>query len=61
MTKQYIGDSVYADYDGYHVILTTNNGMGDTNTIYLDESTYHNLRRYVQATTGVKPEEVQDE
>lgn len=26
-TKRYIGDSVYADFDGYHIILTTENGL----------------------------------
>jgi len=34
--KQYIGDSVYADFDGYSYILTTENGYGPTNTIYLE-------------------------
>ncbi len=24
--KEYIGDSVYANYDGYYIILTTENG-----------------------------------
>ncbi|GAH81432.1 unnamed protein product [marine sediment metagenome] len=41
--KIYIGDSVYADYDGYHIILTTNNGYGDTNTIALEPSVYDAL------------------
>jgi len=26
-SKTYIGDSVYASFDGYHVILTTENGL----------------------------------
>lgn len=34
--KQYIGDSVYADFDGYHIVLTTENGYGASNTIYLE-------------------------
>ena len=29
MDKQYLGDSVYAQFDGYHVILTTENGYND--------------------------------
>lgn len=35
--KTYLGDSVYAHFDGYHVVLTTDNGTGPSNTIYLDE------------------------
>jgi len=27
--KIYLGDSVYAEYDGYNVILTTENGLYD--------------------------------
>lgn len=36
MKKVYIGDSVYANYDGYAVILTTENGFGASNTIVLE-------------------------
>lgn len=34
--KIYLGDSVYAEYDGWDIILTTNNGMGASNTIILE-------------------------
>lgn len=34
--REYLGDSVYAESDGYGIILTTNNGMGASNTIYLE-------------------------
>jgi hypothetical protein len=38
MTKRYLGDSVYADDDGYRIILTTENGYPDDprNRIALD-------------------------
>lgn len=36
MHKQYLGDSVYADFDGYGITLTTENGYGPSNTIYLE-------------------------
>ncbi len=29
MNKTYLGDSVYADFDGFHVVLTTENGYAD--------------------------------
>lgn len=44
--KDYLGDSVYADFDGYHIILTTNNGYGTTNTIALEPSVYNALIKF---------------
>lgn len=46
--KVYLGDSVYAEYDGYHVVLTTENGFGPTNTIYLEEGVLEALNAYVE-------------
>ena len=37
-SKQYLGDSVYADCDGHYIILTTDNGAGPSNTIYMEPS-----------------------
>jgi len=36
MTKTYIGDGVYAEFDGYGVVLTTENGIEETNRIVLE-------------------------
>lgn len=49
--KQYIGDSVYASHDGYHVILTTENGLpGDpSNRIALEPAVIEALIRYVDS------------
>jgi hypothetical protein len=45
---QYLGDGVYAQYDGFHIVLST--GSHDlaeaTNIIYLDPSTLHALGQY---------------
>lgn len=41
--KAYLGDSVYAEYDGCGVILTTENGYGPTNTIVLEHETLRAL------------------
>ena len=41
--KQYLGDSVYADFNGHQIVLTTENGLGASNTIYLEPEVYHNL------------------
>jgi hypothetical protein len=34
--KAYLGDSVYAEWDQGMVKLTTDNGLGPSNTIYLE-------------------------
>jgi len=48
--KQYLGDSVYAEFDGYMVKLTTENLPGQaSNTIFLEPQTYANLLDYVKA------------
>ena len=46
--KQYLGDSVYADFDGYHVVLTTENGGFPTNKIMLEPDLLINLNRYCE-------------
>ena len=51
MSKVYLGDSVYVYHDGYHIVLTTNNGYEDSNTIALDPDVYDALLRYVERLT----------
>jgi len=46
MEKIYLGDSVYARYDGYHIILFTDNGYGATNTIALEQNVYEALLEF---------------
>ena len=46
--KVYLGDSVYADYDGYHVVLTTENGFGPSNTICLDGGVLRSMLDYLE-------------
>jgi len=45
-TKSYLGDSVYAEFDGFHVILTTENGYGPSNTIALEPEVFLALMRF---------------
>ena len=47
--KEYLGDSVYADCDGYSLILTTENGLPNdpSNHICLEPAVYEKLERYV--------------
>ncbi len=45
--KQYLGDSVYADFDGHGIWLTTENGgASPNNQIFLDGSVLQNFDQY---------------
>lgn len=48
--KEYIGDSVYAEFDGYNVILTTENGLpGDpSNKIELEPEVMIELAKFYE-------------
>lgn len=48
MDKTYLGDSVYVDFDGYSLFLTTENGLGASNTIVLEPEVYRALTEYVE-------------
>lgn len=36
MEKIHLGDGAYVEYRGYTFVLTTSNGIQDTNEIYLE-------------------------
>ena len=48
--KRYIGDGVYAGYDGYQITLETSDGISVTNRIGLESNTLHGLNKYVDYT-----------
>jgi hypothetical protein len=45
----YLGDAVYASFDGYQIWLRTTDGITDTNRIALEPSVLDALRQYVEA------------
>lgn len=58
----YIGDSVYATNDGFHLVLYTDNGMGRDQKIYLDHGVFERFIEYAKkigfhATPGDKNEQ----
>jgi len=55
--KVYLGDSVYADFDGYMLCLTTENGMGPSNTIYLEPEVMLALIHYAESLKARTPPE----
>lgn len=44
--KEYLGDGVYASFDGMQIALTTEDGIQATNTIYIEAETYWALISY---------------
>ena len=53
--KQYIGDGVYADFDGYPIVLTTERD-GRIETIYLEDSVLSDLFSYISRVKKVRVE-----
>lgn len=47
MPKVYLGDSVYAETQERGVVLTTENGNGPSNTIYLEPETVEALTLFM--------------
>lgn len=45
--KIYLGDSVYGLSNGYGITLTTENGYGPSNTIYLEPEVIANLLAWI--------------
>lgn len=41
--RVYLGDAVYASFDGFHVVLETHDGIQTTNQIFLDPNVFQNL------------------
>ena len=52
--KQYLGDSVYVDFDGLMMTLTTENGRTPSNTIHLESQVYKALQEYVERLQETK-------
>lgn len=46
--KSYLGDGVYVQHDGFSIVLTTEDGISTTNTIYLEPSVYNALGEWYE-------------
>ena len=53
-TKAYLGGGAYVDFDGYALVITTEDGIQTTNRIVLEPNVYETLRRYVEQLKEVR-------
>jgi hypothetical protein len=58
--KVYLGDSVYAEFNGYAFILTTKNGYGPSNIIVLEPPIISALKMFEKSVHS-KVEEVREQ
>ena len=58
--KHYIGDSVYADTDGFGILLTTENGHASdpSNSVYLEPAVLTDLFKYAVRLNILLPEDL---
>lgn len=50
--ESYLGDGVYVETDGTHLMLKASNGIDTTNIIYLDQNVLSNLLSYIKKLEG---------
>jgi hypothetical protein len=50
--KVYLGDGLYARYDGFHLILTAEDGITVSNVVYLDPEVWQELLRVMGKWTA---------
>lgn len=60
-TKEYLGDSVYVAFDGYGIVLTTENGLGASNTIVLEPDVIRALEKYISRLKDNRGRQVKEE
>ncbi len=46
--KEYLGDGAYVTFDGYHVVLTAENGVHATDTVALEPEVLDRFLEYVK-------------
>jgi hypothetical protein len=51
--RTYLGDGLFAEFDGYQFKLAASDGIRDTNTVYLELGVLVNFLRFAKAV-GIK-------
>lgn len=53
MNKEYLGDSVYVEMEQDMIKLTTENGYGASNVIYLERDVFNALKSYEERIDSI--------
>ncbi len=48
MQPRYLGDGVYAEFDGYHIVLKANSHTEPTDTVYIDSHVWASLQEFAK-------------
>jgi hypothetical protein len=48
MLREYLGDGVYVEQDGFQIWLITNDGYRDLSRIAIDRNVWENLKAYAK-------------
>lgn len=46
--REFLGDGVYVDFDGYHLVLQVENGISVTAEIFIEPEVFENFCSYVE-------------
>lgn len=57
--RKYLGDGLYADFDGYQIVLAANNGITDTNVVYLEPEVLNKFFAYVELIEQIKKQHME--
>ena len=52
---EYLGDGLYAEYDGWQIRLYAHNGVSHTNEVFLEPDVLAAFQRYVTKLKGDRP------
>lgn len=50
--REYLGDGLYAEFDGWQIRLFAHNGISHTNEVFLEPSVLAAFFRYVEKLKG---------
>jgi hypothetical protein len=51
-TREYLGDGLYAEFDGWQIRIFAHNGVNSTNVVFLEPDVLAAFLRYVEKLKG---------
>lgn len=53
--KEYLGDGLYVNFDGYQIALSAENGITATDTVYLEPQVLQSFLEYIARLKDGRP------